>query len=132
MENFKKWFKENRSTITWRTIQAFILLLLNSCGLAIFIMMWLEPQIDLNGVPENIRVLFEGKSYFAMLEFKQQAGVLFGEVIGAMLSYALIKFIYTNHKDNKMLIRQEKIEKQKEDNLSKKLDKKIDKIMEGK
>lgn len=107
--------------IGWRSIQVGIVLLLNGCGIAILIMLFLDDS-GLSEYGELLKQMLKDKeiskdafdilfkeamqgidveSLFEGLEFKQKAGIILGEVIGAGLSGIFIKFLYQVFRDDK-------------------------------
>lgn len=108
--------------ICWRLLQALIVVLLNGCGIAIIIMLWMSPNLskfkqDLAnlGIQQNsdlYKLIMENavkESFFEALPFLTKAGIIFGEILGAVISYKWTCFLYKEGRQDK---RVEKLKKE--------------------
>lgn len=98
--------KINWNKIGWRALQVLIIILLNGCGIAILAMMFVGNGtivVEILGIKKEISY-----SFFEALETTQKAGIILGEVIGLLGSVGLIKFIYTQHREDKRVEKQTK------------------------
>ncbi|MGL5204745.1 MAG: hypothetical protein ACRC63_00685 [Metamycoplasmataceae bacterium] len=103
---------------SWRTLQAFIVLLLNGCGIAIVVMSFLDDSGISDTLKELKKLLDEGKlnkeaydliraslsnvnveSLFEALNYKIRYGMIVGEGIGIVATWAFVKAIYHFKRD---------------------------------
>lgn len=99
----------NWEKIRWYSLVGFLLLLINACGIAILVMLFIDGNLikglESHGAgPEAIAWIEKenfNTSFFSDLDFKVKAGVIFGEVLGALCTYGMIKILFKKSIDDK-------------------------------